>query len=414
MPEGTLRRPLFDVQRIREDFPILARHINGRPLIYLDSAASAQKPRAVIEALASRMELSYANVHRGLHTLANETTDAYEASRARVARFLNARRASEIVFTKSSTEAINLVAASYGRLAIEEGDEIVVSLLEHHSNIVPWHFLRERHGAVLKWVPIADDGAFDLAAFEALLSQRTKMVAVTHMSNALGVIPPVKEIVRLAHAAGAKVLVDGSQGAVHLGADVQDLACDFYVFTGHKLYGPTGIGVLWAREELLEAMPPYQGGGEMIETVSTERIAYGPVPQKFEAGTPPILEAIGLHAAIDYVERLGREAIRAHEAQLLSIATERLRGINSVKLHGTAQPKGSILSFGVEGAHAHDVATILDRQGVAVRAGTHCAEPLMKRLGTTSTARASFALYNTAEEALALGQAVEKAISILR
>jgi len=412
MAEGT-RAPAFDVARVRADFPILSREVNGRPLIYLDSAASAQKPRAVIDKLKWQAEHAYANVHRGLHTLANEATEAYEAARARVARFLNAGTPDEVVFTRSSTEAINLVAASYARLAIREGDEIIVSLLEHHSNIVPWHFLRERAGAVIKWAPIRGDGAFDLDAFARLLGPRTKLVAITHMSNALGVITPVKEIVRLAHAAGAVVLVDGSQGAVHLPVDVQDLGCDFYVFTGHKLYGPTAIGALWSRRELLEAMPPYQGGGEMIETVSTERVIYAPVPHKFEAGTPPILEAIGLHAAIDYVDGLGRANTLAHEDTLLNLATERLSRLKSVTIHGTAQPKGAILSFSVKGTHAHDIAALLDRQGIAARAGAHCAEPLMKRLGVTSTARASFALYNTTEEVEALGRALEKAIEIL-
>jgi cysteine desulfurase/selenocysteine lyase len=414
MAEGNRAAPLFDVGRVRKEFPILSREVNGRSLTYLDSAASAQKPRAVIEKLTWHMEHSYANVHRGLHTLANETTEAYEAARARVGQFLNAREPAEIVFTRGSTEAINLVADSFGRLIIREGDEIVLSLLEHHSNIVPWHFLRERYGAVIKWAPISDEGAFDLEAFARLLTPRTRMVAITQMSNALGAMPPVKEIVRLAHGAGAKVLIDGSQGAVHLPIDVQDLACDFYVFTGHKLYGPTGIGALWARRELLEAMSPYQGGGEMIETVSTVAITYGPVPQKFEAGTPPILEALGLHAAIDFLAGLERAQVMAHEARLTSLATERLRGLNAVRTHGLAEPKGSILSFSVDGAHAHDVATILDRMGVAVRAGTHCAEPLMQRLGVTSTVRASFALYNTAEEVEVLGQAVEKAIALLR
>lgn len=412
MAEGT-RAPAFDVARVRADFPILAREVNGHPLVYLDSAASAQKPRAVIEKVKWQAEHAYANVHRGLHTLANETTEAYEASRARVARFLNAASPEEIVFTRSSTEAINLVAASYGRFAIREGDEIIVSLLEHHSNIVPWHFLRERKGAAIKWAPIRDDGAFDLEGFSRLLTPRTRLVAVTHMSNALGVIPPVREIAHLAHQAGAKVLIDGSQGAVHLPVDVRDLGCDFYVFTGHKLYGPNAIGALWARRELLDAMPPYQGGGEMIETVSTERVTYAPVPHKFEAGTPPILEAIGLHAAIDYVEGLGRANILAHEEALLRLATECLSRTNSVTIHGTAQPKGAILSFSVSGAHAHDIAALLDRQGIAVRAGAHCAEPLMKRLGVTSTARASFALYNTADEIEAFGRALEKAIGIL-
>jgi cysteine desulfurase/selenocysteine lyase len=414
MAEGTRAAPTYNVARVRADFPILSREVNGHPLVYLDNAASAQKPRAVIEKLKAQMEHSYANVHRGLHTLANETTEAYEAARARVAQFLNAREPAEIVFTRGSTEAINLVAASYGRMAIREGDEIILSLLEHHSNIVPWHFLRERGGAIIKWAPIRDDGSLDLEGFAALLSARTRLVAITHMSNALGTQPPVKEIVRLAHAAGAKVLIDGSQGAVHLPVDVQDLGCDFYVFTGHKLYGPTAIGALWARAELLEMMPPYQGGGEMIETVSTTRVTYAPVPHKFEAGTPPILEAIALHAAIDYVEGLGRAAIAAHEATLLTLATERLRALKTVRIHGDATPKGAIISFSIDGAHAHDVAALLDRQGVAVRAGAHCAEPLMRRLGVTSTARASFGLYNTAEEVETFGRAIEKAIGILR
>ena len=407
------RHLAFDPQAIRGDFPILAREIHGKPLIYLDNAASSQKPRAVIEKLKWQMENSYANVHRGLHQMANETTEAYEAARAKVAKFLNAREAAEIIFTRGSTEAINLVASSFG-LGIKEGDEIILSLLEHHSNIVPWHFLRERKGAVIKWVPVSEDGAFDLEAFKKLLSPRTKMVAITHMSNVLGTIVPAKEVVRLAHQAGAKVLIDGSQGAVHLPVDVQDIGADFYAFTGHKLYGPTGIGVLYGKRSELEALPPYQGGGEMIETVSTERVLYGQLPHKFEAGTPPILEAIGLGAAIDYLAQFDRSAITAHEANLLTLATERLRALNSVKLYGETKPKGSILSFAIEGAHAHDVATILDRYGIAVRAGTHCAEPLMARFGITSTARASFAMYNTEEEVAAFGDAVEKAIGFLR
>jgi len=398
---------------IRAEFPILSRTVHGKPLVYLDSAASAQKPRAVIEKMKWHMEHSYANVHRGLHEMANETTEAYEGARGKVAQFINARESGGIIFTRGSTEAINLVASSFG-LGLKEGDEIVLSLLEHHSNIVPWHFLRERKGVVLKWVPIADDGAFDLEGFKKLLSTRTKMVAVTHMSNVLGTIVPVKEVIRLAHEAGAKVLVDGSQGAVHLNVDVQDLDADFYAFTGHKLYGPTGIGVLYGKRAALEALPPYQGGGEMIETVSCERVLYGVIPHKFEAGTPPILEAIALAAAIDWLSAFDREEIAAHELRLMRHASEQLRALNSVKLFGLAEPKGSIISFAVGGAHAHDVATILDRYGVAVRAGTHCAEPLMARLGVTSTARASFAIYNTEDEVVALVQAVEKAIGFLR
>ena len=412
MPDsGT--KSVFDPVAVRAEFPILSRTVHGKPLVYLDSAASAQKPRAVIERLKWQMEHSYANVHRGLHEMANETTDAYEAARGKVAKLLNARESAEIIFTRGSTEAINLVASSFG-LGLKEGDEIILSLLEHHSNIVPWHFLRERKGVVIKWGPVADDGKFDLDAFKKLLSSRTKMVAVTQMSNVLGTIVPVKQVTQLAHEAGAKVLIDGSQGAVHLRVDVQDLDADFYAFTGHKIYGPTGIGVLYGKRAALEALPPYQGGGEMIETVSCDRVLYGVIPHKFEAGTPPILEAIGLGAAIDWLSAFDREAVAAHELRLMHLATERLRAINSVKLYGLAEPKGSIISFAVEGAHAHDVATILDRYGVAVRAGTHCAEPLMARLGVTSTARASFAIYNMEDEVAALGDAVEKAIGFLR
>ena len=412
MPDSGTKRPI-NVTAVRAEFPILTRTVHGKPLVYLDNAASAQKPRAVIEKMKWHMEHSYANVHRGLHELANETTEAYEGARGKVAKFLNARESAEIIFTRGSTEAINLVAASFG-LGLKEGDEIILSLLEHHSNIVPWNFLRERKGIVIKWVPVADDGAFDLEAYKRLLSPRTRLVAVTHMSNVLGTIVPVREVIRLAHEAGAKALIDGSQGAVHLEVDVQALDADFYAFTGHKLYGPTGIGVLYGKRAALEALPPYQGGGEMIETVSCDRVLYGAIPHKFEAGTPPILEAIGLGTAIDWLSAFDRSAVAEHELLLMRLATERLRAINSVKLYGLAEPKGSIISFGVEGAHAHDVATVLDRYGVAVRAGTHCAEPLMARLGVTSTARASFAIYNTEEEVAALGEAVEKSIGFLR
>ena len=413
MADGGVQVP-FDPYAARALFPVLSREVNGKPLVYLDSAASAQKPRTVIDTMVRTMETSYANVHRGLHTMANETTEAYEAARVAAARFLNAEHSDEIIFTRGSTEAINLVASSFGALEIGEGDEIIVSLLEHHSNIVPWHFLRERKGAVIKWAPIHDDGTLDMDGFTELLSPRTKLVALTHMSNALGVIVPVKEAIRLAHDAGAKVLIDGSQGAVHLGVDVRDIEADFYAFTGHKLYGPTGIGVLYGKRALLEAMPPYQGGGEMIESVTTDAVVYGPPPQKFEAGTPPIIEAIGLKAAIDFVEGYDRQALMDHEARLLEAANARLREFNSVRLFGDTPVKGSIVSFAIEGAHAHDVATILDQSGVAVRAGAHCAEPLMARLGLTSTARASFGLYNTVEDVEALGRAVEKAIEFLR
>lgn len=399
----------YDVEAIRADFPILSREVYGKPLVYLDNGASAQKPRAVLEAIERAYKLEYANVHRGLHYLSNVATARYEEAREKVRAFLNAREDSEIIFTRNATEAINLVAHSFGGLRIGEGDEIVLTIMEHHSNIVPWHFHRERKGAVLKFAPISDDGEFLLDEFEKLLTPRTKMVAVTHMSNVLGTVVPVKEVVRLAHARGIPVLLDGAQGAVHLPVDVQDIDCDFYVFTGHKLYGPTGIGVLYAKKEHLDAMPPYQGGGEMIETVSEAWVTYGDPPHRFEAGTPAIVQAIGLGAAIDYVTAVGRERIKAHEDRLTAYAHERLSGINSVRLFGSAKGKGSIVSFALEGAHPHDVSTVIDRSGVAVRAGTHCAEPLLARFGVTSTCRASFAMYNTFEEVDALAEALTKA-----
>ena len=398
----------FDPYAVRAEFPILSRTVNGRPLVYLDSAASAQKPRAVIEAMTAAMAGSYANVHRGLHTLANETTEAFEGARGKVARFLNAETPQNIVFTKGGTEAINLVAAGLGQ-SIQPGDEIVLSEMEHHSNIVPWHLLRERKGAVLKWIPVLDDGSLDLDAYAALLGPRTRLVAVTHMSNVLGTINPVQAMTEMAHAAGARVLVDGCQGAVHAAPDVQAIGCDFYVFTGHKLYGPTGIGALYGREAALESLPPYQGGGEMIEQVTRERVTYAPPPHRFEAGTPPILEAIGLGAAIDWLSGLDRQAALAHEHALYAHARERLNGANWLKVLGEAEGKGAILSFAVTDAHAHDIAQIMDRYGVAVRAGQHCAEPLIARFGQTSTVRASFALYNTMEDADAFAEALVKA-----
>jgi cysteine desulfurase/selenocysteine lyase len=399
----------YDVEKVRADFPILSREIYGKKLVYLDNAASAQKPRAVLDRLRRAYEEEYANVHRGLHFLSNAATEAYEGARATVRRFLNAPSVDEIVFTRGATEAINLVAQSFGGLHIGEGDEIVLTIMEHHSNIVPWHFHRERRGAVLKWVPVAEDGAFSLEDFEAALSPRTKMVAITHMSNVLGTVVPIADVCRIAHARGIPVLVDGSQGAVHLPVDVQALGCDFYVMTGHKLYGPTGIGVLWAKREHLDAMPPFAGGGEMIHDVTEDGITYADPPTRFEAGTPPIVQAIGLAAAMDYVDSIGRERIGAHEADLMAYAQERLGRMNSVRLFGTAPGKGGIVSFAMEGAHAHDVATIIDRSGVAVRAGTHCAQPLLARYGVTSTCRASFAMYNTRGEVDALAEALEKA-----
>jgi cysteine desulfurase/selenocysteine lyase len=398
----------FDVDEIRREFPILSRRVNNRPLVYLDSGASAQKPRPVIEAMSRTMEGGYANVHRGLHTLANETTDAYERARESVRRFINAGSVNEVVFTKGATDAINLVASSTG-LSLKAGDEIVLSEMEHHANIIPWHFLRERQGVVLRFIPITDDGALDMDAYRALLGPKTKMVAVTHMSNVLGTINPVAEIIAAAHAVGAPVLLDGAQAIVHQPVDVQALDVDFYVFSGHKLYGPTGIGVLYGKAERLAALPPYQGGGEMIGTVTMDAITYADPPHRFEAGTPAIIEAIGLGSAITWLESLDREAIMRHEHKLLARVEERLDGANWLTRIGTAPGKGAIFSFNVEGAHAHDIAQILDRYGIAVRAGTHCAEPLMRRFGVTSSARASFALYNTLEEADAFADALTQA-----
>ncbi|HWB46768.1 MAG TPA: cysteine desulfurase [Hyphomicrobiaceae bacterium] len=399
----------YDVEAIRADFPILAREVYGKPLVYLDNSASAQKPRAMLEAVEHAYRMEYANVHRGLHYLSNTATAHYEAARETVRRFLNAPSSDEIIFTRNATEAINLVASSFGGMVLGEGDEVVLSIMEHHSNIVPWHFHRERRGAVLKWAPMSDRGDFQLEAFERLLSPRTRMVAVTHMSNVLGTITPIKEIVQRAHARSIPVLVDGSQAAVHMPVDVQDLDCDFYVFTGHKTYGPSGIGVLYAKRAHLDAMPPYMGGGEMIESVHTDAISYGKTPHKFEAGTPPIVQAIGLGAALDYMMRVGRERIAQHEAGLRDYAHERLNRLNWLKIHGTAENKGAIISFSIDGLHPHDISTIIDRSGVAVRAGHHCAQPLMERLGVTATCRASFAMYNTKAEVDALTDALIKA-----
>jgi len=399
----------YDVDRIRGDFPILATKVYGKPLVYLDNAASAQKPQAVLDRLNEAYTTQYANVHRGLHYLANEATEAYELAREKVAGFLNAKRKEEIIFTRNATEAINLVAYTFGRERIKAGDEIVLSIMEHHSNIVPWHFLRERQGAVIKWAPVDDEGHFLIDEFEKLLGPRTKLVAITHMSNMLGTLVPVKEVVRLARARGIPVLIDGAQAAVHLDVDVQDIDCDFYVFTGHKLYGPTGIGVLYGKYAHLDAMPPFNGGGEMIREVFEDRIIYGEPPYKFEAGTPAIVQAIGLGAAIDYVTKVGKARIHAHEAGLMRYAHERLREINSLRIFGTAKDKGAIVSFEMKGAHPHDVATVIDRSGVAVRAGTHCVMPLLARFGVTATCRASFAMYNTRAEVDVLAEALLKA-----
>jgi cysteine desulfurase/selenocysteine lyase len=399
----------YDVNRIRADFPALALQVYGKPLVYLDNAASAQKPTQVLDRIHKAYIEQYANVHRGLHYLANEATEAYEGARETVQRFINAARKEEIIFTRNATEAINLAAASFGGERIKEGDEIVLSIMEHHSNIIPWHFFRERHGAVLKWAPVDEDGNFLIDEFEKLLGPRTKMVAITQMSNALGTVVPVKDVVKIAHTRGIPVLVDGAQSSVHMDIDVRDIDCDFFVMTGHKLYGPTGIGVLYGKYRHLEAMPPFLGGGEMIREVYEDRVTYGEPPHKFEAGTPAIVQAIGLGAALDYIDSVGKGRIRAHEQALVKYAHERLGQINSLRIIGTAKDKGPIVSFEIKGAHPHDVATIIDRSGVAVRAGTHCTMPLLARFGVTATCRASFGMYNTKAEIDTLATALVKA-----
>ena len=396
----------FDVAAIRRDFPILSREVYGKPLVYLDNAASAQKPQVVLDAMTKSYTREYANVHRGLHYLSNAATQSFEDARESVRAFLNAPSKDQIIFTRNATDAINLVAQSFGGLVIGEGDEIVLSIMEHHSNIVPWHFHRERRGAVIKWAPIDDDGNFQLDEFEKMLTARTKMVAITQMSNALGTVVPVAEVIKLAHARGIPVLVDGSQAAVHMAVDVQALDADFYVFTGHKTYGPTGIGALYGKAEHLKRMPPYQGGGEMINEVTMEGVTYNDPPHRFEAGTPAIVQAIGLGAALDYMRRIGLEKIAAHEADLRDYAMQRLSEINSLRIFGRARAKGAIVSFNMQGAHAHDVATVIDRSGVAVRAGTHCTQPLLQRYGVTATCRASFAMYNTRAEVDILAEAL--------
>ena len=403
----------FDAEAARADFPILSRQVYGKPLVYLDSGASAQKPRAVLEAMRRFAETDYANVHRGVHYLSGAATDHYEKARETVRRFLGAGSVDEIVFTKGGTEAINLVAQSYLAPIIQPGDEIVLSVMEHHSNIVPWHFLRERQGAVLRWVEATDDGALDMASLKTALSPRTRMVAITHMSNVLGTVTPLKEIVALAHAQGVPVLADGCQGAVHETLDMAALDVDFYAITGHKIYGPTGIGALYSKRAHLKKMRPYNGGGEMIREVTRDTVTYAEPPARFEAGTPPILESVGLAAAMDYLSGFDRAAIHAHEQDLLKYARAQLSQFNWLRVVGDAPGKGAIISFEADGMHAHDLATILDREGVAVRAGNHCAQPLMERFGVTSTTRASFALYNTRADVDALIAALEKARGIL-
>ncbi len=389
----------FDVERIRAEFPILSQQVRGKPLVFLDSAASAQKPRFVIDAMVQAMETQYANVHRGLHWMSERTTDAYEGTRDAVARLLNAPSRDEIVFTKNSTEAINLVAHSYGRGVLQPGQAVVISEMEHHANLVPWQMLRDAHGIELRVAPITDSGELDMAGLEALLVDRkVGLVSIVHMSNVLGTVVPAARVAALAHEYGAQVMFDGSQAVVHRTVDVQAIGADFYTFTAHKLYGPTGLGVLWARRELLERMPPFMGGGDMIGSVSFERSTWAEIPHKFEAGTPPIIEAIGLGAAIEWVERIGFDAMQAHEAALTDHALSRLSEVPGLRVLGSAQDRGGVFSFTMEGAHAHDIATLLDRQGIAVRAGNHCAEPLMRRLGVDSTARASTGIYTTLGE----------------
>lgn len=405
-------RNLSDIESIRREFPILNREINQCPLVYLDNAASAQKPKAVLDCMRSQASHAYANVHRGLHTVANETTEAFEGARDKVAAYINARSSNEIIFTKSATEAINLVASGVSA-EIEHGDEIILTVMEHHSNIVPWHFLRERYGAIIKWLDINPDGSLDIEQLATTITSKTKIVAISHMSNVLGITPDVKKIVDLVRSCDARILLDGCQAIVHQSIDVQELDCDYYVFSGHKLYGPTGVGILYGKEANLNALRPYQGGGEMIEIVEKDRITYGDLPHKFEAGTPPILEAIGLGAAIDWIAQFDMNEIAEYELSLYKKAVAALKPINGLRIHGDTERKGGVLSFSIEGIHPHDLAQLLDRHGVAIRAGHHCAQPLMQFLGVTATTRASFALYNTEQEVDTFVESLEKARAML-
>jgi len=408
MAMDMLDQDVYDVERYRADFPILSETVNGKPLVFLDSAASAQKPRQVIDRVSQVYETGYANVHRGLHYMSEKATGDYEAARETIRRYINAGSTAEIIYTRGATEAINLVASSWGRKNLVEGDEIIVTYLEHHSNIVPWQMLRDEKGLVLKAVPVLPDGSFDMKAFKELLTDRTKMVAVAHVSNVLGTILPVEEIIRLSHAAGAKVLLDGCQAIQHMSVDVQALDVDFYAFSGHKLYGPSGIGVLYGKEALLDAMPPYQGGGDMISSVTLEKSEWADLPHKFEAGTPAIAQAIGLGAAIEYVEGIGVDRIGQYERDLLNYAHQKLASVDGLRIIGTAPGKVSVVSFTMESAHPHDIATIVDRHGVAVRAGHHCAQPLMDHFDIGSAARASIGLYNTRAEIDTLVRSLEK------
>ncbi len=404
----TERHRAFDVEAIRKDFPILGTSVNGHPLVYLDNAATSQKPKVVIDAISDYYEEYNSNIHRGVHFLSQKATDVYEDSRSRIARFINADKSQEIVFVRGTTEAINLVAQTYGRKNIAAGDEVLITTLEHHSNIVPWQMICEERGAKLVVVPMTDTGDLDLEAYRRLLGPKTRIVAIAHVSNALGTINPVQEMIALAHSKGVPVLVDGAQAVPHMVVDVKDLECDFYAFSGHKMFGPTGIGVLYARTKILEAMPPYQGGGDMIKSVSFEKTIYNDIPHKFEAGTPNISGGIALGAAVDYLRSLNRRSILEYENSLLEYATAQLLSIRGVTIIGSSKDKASVLSFVLEGVHPHDIGTILDTEGVAIRTGHHCAQPVMTRLGITSTARASFAMYNTFAEVDALVRAVYK------
>lgn len=419
MTATTLEKPAtapepYDVEAARADFPALSRMVHGNtPLVYLDSGASAQKPLSVLTAMDLVYSETYANVHRGTYQFSAESTRRFEAARETVRAFLNAASEREIVFTMNATEAINLVAYTWGRQHLGPGDAVLVTELEHHANIVPWQMLREATGCELRVAPITDEGALDMAAFDGLLDERVKLVSVAHCSNVLGTILPVESITRKAHAVGARVLLDGCQAVVHQPVDVRALDCDFYVFAGHKLYGPSGIGVLYGRLDLLESMPPFKGGGDMIETVTFDKTTYAPPPARFEAGTPPIVEAVGLATAIEYVQAIGMDAIAAHEADLLRYALQRLSTIEGLTIHGTAMPKAAVVSFSLEGAHPQDLSMLLDRAGLALRAGHHCAQPLMARLGVTGTTRASFGLYNTRADVDALAEALTRARDIL-
>lgn len=402
----------FDVQAIRQQFPILERKIGTKPLIYLDSAASSQKSDYVLDAMSNQARTAYSNVHRGLHTLANEITDAFEKARELVRSHLNANSVDEVVFTKGATEAINLVASGLAA-KIKAGDEIMVSVMEHHSNIVPWHFLRERFGAVIKWIEVEEDGSLDMESFRSQLSEKTRLVAVAHMSNVLGTVPDVEAVIKEAHAADALVLLDGCQGAVHLDVDVQALDVDFYVCSSHKMYGPTGIGALYGKLDILAEMQPYQGGGEMIDTVTRDAVTYNAPPHRFEAGTPAILEAVGFGAAVEWLQKYNTAEAKAYKKAVYDRLAEGVRGINGLTIHGTTENKGPVLTFSIEGTHPHDLAQILDRYGVAIRAGNHCAQPLMAHLKVSATARASVGIYNTLEEADMFVEALGKARAML-